>query len=145
MLRSATFRREDREARREARELLAFAGLEGRRDWPAGALSHGQKRLLEVVRVAASHPKVLILDEPATGLTAEELDALALLCRTLAGHGVAVILIEHNIEFVMTLCSRLTVIENGKVIAEGPPEEVRHSQAVIEAYLGRLDLVEEQE
>ena len=144
-IRSSKFRREDRTARAEARALLEFAGLAGRAEWPAGSLSHGQKRLLEVVRAVAARPKVLILDEPATGLTQEELDALSQLCRTLASHGVAVILIEHNIEFVMTLCSTITVIENGKVIAEGDPHEVRNSPAVIEAYLGRPDLVEEYE
>lgn len=145
VLRSPGFRRQDRAQRAEARQLLAFAGLGVRADWPAGALSHGQKRLLEVVRAVATRPKVLILDEPATGLTVTELEALSHLCRSLAEHGVAVILIEHNIDFVMTVCSTITVIEGGRVIAEGDPATVRSSPAVIEAYLGRPDLIEEGE
>ena len=144
VLRSPAYRRRDRKERAEARELLAFAGLAGRADWLASALSHGQKRLLEVVRAVASRPKVLILDEPATGLTSEELDALGRLCRVLRERGLAVVLIEHNVDFVMGLCDELTVLESGKVIERGDPEKVRGSAAVLEAYLGRPDLVEEE-
>ncbi|WP_256839419.1 ABC transporter permease subunit [Ornithinimicrobium faecis] len=143
VVRSPAFRRQDREHRAEARELLRFAGLGSRAEWSAAALSHGQKRLLEVVRAVATQPRVLILDEPATGLTSSELVALADLCRALRDRGIAVLLIEHNIEFVMGLCSEITVIESGRVIERGSPEMVRNSQAVIEAYLGRPDLVEE--
>jgi branched-chain amino acid transport system ATP-binding protein/branched-chain amino acid transport system permease protein len=141
VLRTPAYRRTDRRSRAEARELLRFAGLAGRAQWPASALSHGQKRLLEVVRAVATHPKVLILDEPATGLTASELDALAALCRALRGLGLAVVLIEHNVEFVMGLCDEITVLESGRVIERGTPEHVRRSPAVLEAYLGRPDLV----
>ncbi|WP_106398834.1 branched-chain amino acid ABC transporter ATP-binding protein/permease [Actinocorallia populi] len=144
VLRSPAYRRQDRREREEARELLAFAGLAGRADWLASSLSHGQKRLLEVVRAVASRPKVLILDEPATGLTSEELDALGRLCRVLRERGLAVVLIEHNVDFVMGLCDELTVLESGKVIERGDPERVRGSAAVLEAYLGRPDLVEEE-
>lgn len=143
VLRSPSFRKQDRACRAEARELLRFAGLESRADWLASSLSHGQKRLLEVVRAVATRPKVLILDEPATGLTTDELVALADLCRALRDRGMAVLLIEHNIEFVMGLCSEITVIETGKVIERGAPAHVRSSPAVIEAYLGREDLVDE--
>lgn len=143
VVRSPSFRRQDRACRAEALDLLRFAGLESRADWLASSLSHGQKRLLEVVRAVATRPKVLILDEPATGLTAEELVALADLCRALRDRGIAVLLIEHNIEFVMSLCSEITVIETGKVIERGTPDHVRSSPAVIEAYLGREDVVAE--
>ncbi|WP_157530837.1 branched-chain amino acid ABC transporter ATP-binding protein/permease [Microtetraspora niveoalba] len=143
VLRSPSYRRQDRKEREEARELLAFAGLASRADWLASSLSHGQKRLLEVVRAVASRPKVLILDEPATGLTSDELDALGRLCRVLRERGLAVVLIEHNVDFVMGLCDELTVLESGKVIERGTPEKVRNSAAVLEAYLGRPDLVEE--
>lgn len=143
VLRSPAYRRQDRAERAEALELLAFAGLASRADWTASALSHGQKRLLEVVRAVACRPKVLILDEPATGLTPGELDALARLCRALRARGLAVVLIEHNVDFVMGLCDEITVLESGKVIERGTPERVRTSAAVLEAYLGRPDLVGE--
>ncbi|MEO6019347.1 MAG: branched-chain amino acid ABC transporter ATP-binding protein/permease [Knoellia sp.] len=136
VLRSPTYRRQTREERVEALDLLRFAGLGQRAEWLAGSLSHGQKRLLEVIRAVATQPRVLILDEPATGLTADELTALADLCGALRDRGIAVLLIEHNMEFVMKLCSVITVIESGKVIAEGSPQHVRSSPAVIAAYLG---------
>jgi ABC-type branched-subunit amino acid transport system ATPase component/ABC-type branched-subunit amino acid transport system permease subunit len=143
VLRSPRYRRQDAANRGEALELLRFAGLAGRARWLASSLSHGQKRLLEVVRAVATQPKVLILDEPATGLTAGELVALGDLCRALRDRGIAVLLIEHNVQFVMGLCENVTVMESGRVIEQGPPEQVRASPAVIEAYLGRPDLVEE--
>ncbi|WP_182909594.1 ABC transporter permease subunit [Microbispora sp. H13382] len=142
-LRSSAYRRQDRAERAEARELLAFAGLASRADWPASSLSHGQKRLLEVVRAVATRPKVLILDEPATGLTSTELDALGRLCRVLRERGLAVVLIEHDVDFVMGLCDEITVVESGKVIERGDPERVQSSPAVLEAYLGRPELIEE--
>jgi branched-chain amino acid transport system ATP-binding protein/branched-chain amino acid transport system permease protein len=143
VLRSPGFRRADRAERAEALELLRFAGLASRARWQASALSHGQKRLLEVVRAVATRPKVLILDEPATGLTHQELAALAGLCRALRERGLAIVLIEHNVDFVMGLCDEITVLESGRVIERGEPEHVRQSPAVLEAYLGRPDLIEE--
>jgi ABC-type branched-subunit amino acid transport system ATPase component/ABC-type branched-subunit amino acid transport system permease subunit len=143
VLRTPGYRRQDRAERAEAMELLRFAGLGSRAGWPANSLSHGQKRLLEVVRAVATRPRVLILDEPATGLTHSEMGALARLCRALCNRGLAVVLIEHNVDFVMGLCDEITVIESGKVIERGIPDHVRRSPAVLEAYLGRPDLVEE--
>ncbi|MFB4309393.1 ATP-binding cassette domain-containing protein [Actinomadura sp. GTD37] len=143
VLRLPGYRRRDREGRAEAAALLAFAGLAGRAHRRAGSLSHGQKRLLEVVRAVASGPRVLILDEPATGLTGTEIEALARLCRAFRDRGLAVVLIEHNVEFVMGISDAITVIDGGRVIAAGAPDEVRRDPAVLEAYLGRPDLVEE--
>ncbi|NVI92758.1 ATP-binding cassette domain-containing protein [Actinomadura sp. BRA 177] len=143
VLRSPGYRRREAASRAEAAALLAFAGLSGRSEQQAGTLSHGQKRLLEVVRAVASGPRVLVLDEPATGLVPAEIDALARLCRAFRAHGLAVVLIEHNMNFVMDVCDRITVIDSGKVIACGAPAEVRAEPAVLDAYLGRPDLVEE--
>ncbi|WP_433496499.1 ATP-binding cassette domain-containing protein [Sphaerimonospora sp. CA-214678] len=136
LLRSPRYLSQDRTQRTEARRLLRFAGLEHLHDLNAETLSHGQKRLLEVVRAVATRPSVLILDEPATGLTGPELGELARLCRLLRDHGLAVVLIEHNIELVMSICDVVTVLDGGKVIAEGTPETVRTSEAVRTAYLG---------
>jgi ABC-type branched-subunit amino acid transport system ATPase component/ABC-type branched-subunit amino acid transport system permease subunit len=141
VLRSPAYRRQSRAGHADAVELLGFAGLASRARWPASALSHGQKRLLEVVRAVATRPRVLILDEPATGLTPAELRALATMCRALRERGLAVVVIEHNVEFVMDLCDEITVLESGRVIERGKPAEVRSSPAVLEAYLGRPDLV----
>ncbi|SNT23734.1 amino acid/amide ABC transporter membrane protein 2, HAAT family /amino acid/amide ABC transporter ATP-binding protein 1, HAAT family [Actinomadura meyerae] len=143
VLRLPGYRRREAASREEAARLLAFAGLSGRAEQLAGSLSHGQKRLLEVVRAVASSPRVLILDEPATGLVPAEIEALARLCRAFRDHGLAVVLIEHNMDFVMDVCDRITVIDSGKVIASGAPAEVRSDPAVLDAYLGRSDLVED--
>ncbi|MEV4678318.1 MULTISPECIES: ABC transporter permease subunit [Actinomadura] len=143
VLRLPGYRRREAESRAEAAQLLAFAGLSGRSAQLAGSLSHGQKRLLEVVRAVASSPRVLILDEPATGLVPAEIEALARLCRAFRDHGLAVVLIEHNMDFLMDVCDRVTVIDSGKVIACGAPAEVRSDPAVLDAYLGRSDLVED--
>ena len=142
VLRSPRYREDDRRERAEAMQLLRFAGLASRATWLASSLSHGQKRLLEIVRAVATRPRILILDEPATGLTQDELAALAALCRALRGRGLAVVLIEHNVDFLMGLCDEITVLESGKVIERGDPQRVRNSPAVLEAYLGRPDLLE---
>ena len=142
-LRTPRWRAEDRRLRAEARALLAFAGLGDRADTIAADISHGQKRLLEVVRAVAARPRVLILDEPATGLTSEEVTALDDLVRRLRDRGLTILLIEHNVAFVMALCDRVTVLAEGHVIARGTPEEVQDSPAVVEAYLGSTDLEEQ--
>jgi len=143
VLRLPRYHREDRTNRARTRELLAFAGLSGQAEQDAGSLSHGQKRLLEVVRAVAAGPRVLILDEPATGLVPEEIEALSTLARAFAGQGLAIVLIEHNMDFVMRACDTITVIESGRLLACGPPARIRDDPAVLEAYLGRPDLVEE--
>jgi ABC-type branched-subunit amino acid transport system ATPase component/ABC-type branched-subunit amino acid transport system permease subunit len=135
-LRLPGFRREERQLRERARDLLALGGLDAYADWPASSISHGQKRLLEVVRALAAQPRVLILDEPATGLTSEEVASLGDVIRGLRDHGLTIVLIEHNLAFVMGVCDRITVLEQGEVIADGPPQEVRASPEVQEAYLG---------
>ncbi len=127
----------------EAKALLSLAGMLGMEELAAGSISHGQKRLLEVIRAVATEPKILILDEPATGLTQEEMHSLTSLIRTLAAGGMCVVLIEHNVAFLMDLADIVTVIQSGKVIAEGTPKEVQKNERVLEAYLGNTDFSKE--
>ena len=127
----------------EAKALLSLAGMLGMEELAAGSISHGQKRLLEVIRAVATEPKILILDEPATGLTQEEMQSLTSLIRTLAAGGMCVVLIEHNVAFLMDLADIVTVIQSGKVIAEGTPQEVQKNERVLEAYLGNTDFSKE--
>lgn len=136
MLRLPRFRREEKDLRAQAAELLSVVGLAHTADRPASVLSHGQKRLVEIARAIATRPSVLILDEPATGLTGAELDELAHVVRLLRDAGLAILLIEHNMEFVMRLCDEITVLNFGEVIAHGDPGEVSVSPVVREAYLG---------
>jgi branched-chain amino acid transport system ATP-binding protein/branched-chain amino acid transport system permease protein len=127
----------------EAKALLSLAGMLGMEELAAGSISHGQKRLLEVIRAVATEPKILILDEPATGLTQDEMHSLTNLIRTLAAGGMCVVLIEHNVAFLMDLADIVTVIQSGKVIAEGTPKEVQKNERVLEAYLGNTDFSKE--
>jgi ABC-type branched-subunit amino acid transport system ATPase component/ABC-type branched-subunit amino acid transport system permease subunit len=136
ILRTPGYLKAERRRRQQARLLLRAVGLEDLVHTPASSLSHGQKRLVEVVRAVATHPRVLILDEPATGLTPTDLTQLERLLRTLAGFGIALLLIEHNMGFVLPLCDRLTVLNFGEVIARGTPQEIVESVVVREAYLG---------
>ena len=135
-LRLPSYAKEERRLKAEATELLRLVGLEGLANRPASVLSHGQKRLVEILRAVATRPAVLILDEPATGLHEQDLERLEALIRSLRGQGIAILLIEHNMNFVMRLCDRITVLDFGETIANGKPSEVAASTAVREAYLG---------
>ena len=123
---------------RRARELLAMMGIPHVADQWARDLSGGQQRMVEIVRALATDPPLLLLDEPAVGLAPPAREELMKIIRRLVEEEhIAVILIEHAIEFVMTVCDTLMVLNNGELIAEGPPEEVRQNREVLEAYLGR--------
>lgn len=141
-LRLPTFQREEDQLRRRAQELLVLVGLADQAHLPAGSVSHGQKRLLEIARALAAGPLVLILDEPTTGLTSEEIREVDRLLRRLREVGLTIALIEHNMNFVMSVCDRLTVLDGGRLIECGSPEVCRRSKAVREAYLGGADLLE---
>jgi branched-chain amino acid transport system ATP-binding protein len=129
-------RRAERRLVSEALAILDSVGLADRALDGVSALPYGEQRLLEVARAVATGPQLLILDEPATGLTSVELVRLSGLLRTLRGRGVTVLLIEHNMEFVMGLADRVTVLERGRTIAVGTPAKIQRNASVIEAYLG---------
>jgi branched-chain amino acid transport system ATP-binding protein len=127
---------EERTQRQRAEALIEFVGLAGLRDADVGTLSFGQGRLLEIARALAGEPRLILFDEPAAGLTAAELERLAGIIRGIAERGIAVLLIEHDMRFLLPLASRVVVLNFGARIAEGTPAEVRSQRAVMEAYLG---------
>jgi branched-chain amino acid transport system ATP-binding protein len=127
---------EERQQRRRAQELVEFVGLGGMAGADVGTLSFGQGRLLEIARALAGEPRAILFDEPAAGLTQAELDRLAGIIRGIAQRGIAVLLIEHDMRFLLPLAQRVVVLNFGARIAEGAPHEVRVHPAVVEAYLG---------
>ena len=123
----------------KARELLEFVGLGGRGDVGATELTYGQQRLLEVARALATQPKLLLLDEPAAGLNREETEHLAQVIGEIVKRGISVLIIEHDMSLVMKIAANVIVIDFGKKIAEGKPEEVQRDAGVLDAYLGGVD------
>ena len=142
LLRLPRARAAARASRARARALLAAVGLEGVADIPAAALPSGQQRLLDVARALATGPRVLLLDEPASGLSGAETEALGRLLLQLRELGLAIVLVEHNVPFVMSVADSVTVLDRGERIALGPPAEVHSDPAVIASYLGEQFEVE---
>ena len=123
----------------EARRQIERCGLGAFADVPAASLALGQQRIVEIARALAGQPAVLLLDEPAAGLRHLEKRALADLLTQLRAEGLGILVVEHDMEFVMNLADRITVLEFGTVIAEGTPKEIQNNQRVLDAYLGGAD------
>jgi branched-chain amino acid transport system ATP-binding protein len=131
----------DAEAQVEAtaRELLGFVGLDACAGLAAAALTYGQQGLLEIARALAAKPKLLLLDEPAAGLNSQESKLLSATIRRIVSQGTTVLLIEHDMNLVMSTADTVAVLDFGRKIAEGPPRSVRENPAVIAAYLGTAE------
>jgi len=126
-------------AKEKAIEALAFMGLEGKTAEIVKNLSYGQQRLVEFARAVAAQPKIILLDEPAAGMNPTEKANLLNIVARLREKGYTLILIEHDMKLVMNICDKISVLDHGKVIAQGKPEEVRNNPDVISAYLGKGD------
>jgi ABC-type branched-subunit amino acid transport system ATPase component len=132
-----TWRRRDREQLARARELVDYLGLGGFADHFVGTLSTGTRRICELACILALEPRVICLDEPTAGVAQRETEAFAPLITRIQGElGASILVIEHDMPFVMSISDRVYCLETGTIIAEGPPDQVRHDARVIASYLG---------
>ncbi|MFE5208307.1 ABC transporter ATP-binding protein [Streptomyces sp. NPDC056600] len=136
LLRLPGFKRAEEESREKAMELLEFVGLDHKADHLARNLPYGEQRKLEIARALASEPGLLLLDEPTAGMNPAETRATEDLVFAIRDRGIAIVVIEHDIRFIMNLCDRVAVLVQGEKIVEGPAEVVQRDERVIAAYLG---------
>jgi branched-chain amino acid transport system ATP-binding protein len=132
-------RREEHAARENAEKLLEFVGIASLRDRLARELSYGDGRRVAIARAMASEPRLLMLDEPAAGMPNVETMRLMDLIKSVNARGVSILVIEHNMDFIMKIADHITVLDHGDNIASGPPEDIRTNPRVVEAYLGSGD------
>lgn len=137
MLRFGAKRRDEEKLRALAATQIEAVGLQAQKDIAARNLSYGQRRLLEIARALATGPSVLLLDEVTAGLNSSETDEVAALIRRIVGGSATVVLIEHDMRFVMGLSERVTVLNFGRKLAEGTPAEIVNNEDVVMAYLGK--------
>jgi branched-chain amino acid transport system ATP-binding protein len=129
--------REEQVIKKAAMDILEFMGLTALRDELATNLPHGHQRALGICIALATEPRLLLLDEPLTGMNPSETMEIVRKIRQIQEKGITILLVEHNMRAVMDLCDRITVLNYGRKIAEGTPEEIRKNREVTEAYLGR--------
>jgi branched-chain amino acid transport system ATP-binding protein len=137
MLHTPGNRKKDDQINQKSLEIMDFLGLAEYRDIQAQSLPHGYKRILGIAIALAAEPRLLLLDEPLTGMNAGEVESAIVLINKIWQSGITVLLIEHNMRAAMGLCQRIAVIDFGKKITEGTPQEVQNNEEVIQAYLGR--------
>lgn len=138
------FRRQEQELKQKTEELLKLMGLWDVKDMISANLPYGKQRKLEIARALALEPKLLLLDEPAAGMNPEETIALMNLIRDIRDtFGLSVLIIEHHMDLIMGLCDKIFVLNFGKALSEGTPEQIQNDTRVVEAYLGKVEEIEE--
>ena len=137
LLRSAEVREKEARASEFGRRLLETVGLSRYAEAPAAILSYGQRKLLAIAASMMAHPRIVVLDEPVAGVNPTMVRRIEQVIRQLNSEGVTLVIVEHNVDFIMNLCKRVVVLESGHKIADGPPSLIRSDPRVLAAYLGQ--------